>query len=119
MGVVRGFAGSEFGAIACAEERAGMGELTGSGVDLVLGLGCGAIGKEKDVGGGDADRSSRVAVPKSVGKGGLALITGIRCGGAVGLVGGDPSLGSLGVAIFGANGCGLFDGLTPMGLGVD
>lgn len=57
-----------------------------------------------------------MAAPKSLGKGGLALITGIRFGGVVGLVSGDPGLGSLGVAIFGANGCGLFDGLTPMGL---
>jgi hypothetical protein len=37
----------------------------------------------------------------------------------VGLVSGDPGLGSLGVAILtGANGFGLFDGLTPMDLGV-
>jgi hypothetical protein len=67
VGVVRGFAGSGFGAI----DRADSDSLArADGVDL--GLGCGEIGKEKDLVGGDADRSSRVAAPKSAGKGGLA-----------------------------------------------
>jgi hypothetical protein len=70
VGLGNGSAGSGFDALACSDEsdRAGMGELTGVGVDL----GFGEIGKEKDLVGGDADRSSRVAAPKSAGKGGLA-----------------------------------------------
>ena len=80
------------------------GDLTGSGLDLVV-IGVGNVGKEKDFGGDEDDRSAGMG----------ASIAGMGADLALNLDVGDPDLSFLGVE----NGFDLDESLTGFGFGLD